>query len=588
MGGDVDHNYDILLGELLVRAGKITPDQLSCFIVITSQKQLRFVELLEDEGVVTHDELIDLYVEYFQIPLIKQDERYSIDDYSRMEFYCKEGYFSCHDEHNHHFVIVNNIYKILELLDLKHPILFAHTKDFYNILEYNFENYNSVKARYQLGFLYPGFTANSIDYKKVIAAFSVFFLYASMFLAKSFFIFNSIIFCLQNVLKIFLCISSKFDKSDIHQYTSVESYPIYTILLPIYLEGKQLPNLVHYISNLIYPKSRLDVKLIVEEDDHDTLSAIEKLNIPNYFHIIKVPYSHPRTKPKALNYAMQYAKGEYVVIYDADDKPDRDQLLKAISMFGDLPAEYVCLQAKLNYYNKDENLLTKLFSMEYSIWFEYLIRGLYILGLPIPLGGTSNHFKAAALKVLGCWDAYNVTEDADLGIRLYSCGYKTALFDSYTLEESPISIKNWMYQRSRWIKGYIQTFIVYIKNIRQSQTKMPLVGHVVAIIFVGCVTYSFFILPWMFFAAVKTESQILSNMLIYNLIIGLCYMYSSAFVVIKNSSKYSKQSIVAFIMWPFYFLLHSIASYKAIYDLITSPFKWNKTTHGISKYIDPL
>lgn len=583
MGRNIDYNDDILLGELLVKSGKITSSQLSCFIAINIQKQLKFTELLEDAGIITHNEIIDLYAQYFQIPLINQNERYKIDDYSKMDDYCMDGYFLCYNKNNDPLIIVNDIYKILELLDLKYPILFAYTKDFYNILEYNSQIYSSIKAKYQLGFLYPAFTASSINYKEIMTLFAVVFVYASTFLPEVFFVFNNLIFCVQNILKIILYISSKGSKNNIQYFPIIDSYPIYTILLPVYLEGQQLPNLIDNISNLIYPKSRLDVKLIVEEDDYNTLSVIQNLNIPDYFHIIKVPYSLPRTKPKALNYAMQYAKGEYVVIYDADDKPDKNQLIRVISMFDALPKEYVCLQAKLNYYNKNENLLTKLFSMEYFIWFEYLINGLYVLGLPIPLGGTSNHFKASALKGLGFWDAYNVTEDADLGIRLYSCGYKTALLNSYTLEESPISIRSWMYQRSRWIKGYIQTFIVYAKNINNSHVKMSLSSHFTAIIFIGFVTYSFFILPWMMIYWGVIKSTILSKIFLFNFVLSSCYMYGSALLVMRNFSKYSKQTIVAFIIWPFYFLLHSIACYNAIYDLIKSPFKWNKTTHGVSK-----
>ncbi|MDN3030621.1 MAG: glycosyltransferase family 2 protein [Candidatus Tisiphia sp.] len=184
--------------------------------------------------------------------------------------------------------------------------------------------------------------------------------------------------------------------------------------------------------------------------------------LPCYIHLIKVPFTLPRTKPKSLNYAMQYCKGKYVVIYDAEDRPDTDQLLKAVIAFDSLPKEYVCLQAKLNFYNENENLLTKLFSIEYCLWFKYLLKGLSIMNLPVTLGGTSNHFKVDALQKIGFWDAYNVTEDADLGIRLYSFGYKVHMIDSYTLEESPIDIINWINQRSRWIKGFIQTFLVFL------------------------------------------------------------------------------------------------------------------------------
>ncbi|CAF1580414.1 unnamed protein product [Didymodactylos carnosus] len=181
-------------------------------------------------------------------------------------------------------------------------------------------------------------------------------------------------------------------------------------------------------------------------------------------HLIKVPFSLPRTKPKALNYAMQYCKGKYVVIYDAEDRPAFDQLLKAVIEFDRLPEEYVCLQAKLTFYNENENLLTKLFNIEYCIWFEYLLTGLSLMSLPVLLGGTSNHFKLDILQKVGFWDAYNVTEDADLGIRLSSFNYKVWILDSYTYEESPIDIMSWINQRSRWIKGFLQTFLVFLPS----------------------------------------------------------------------------------------------------------------------------
>ncbi|CAF1409727.1 unnamed protein product, partial [Didymodactylos carnosus] len=190
---------------------------------------------------------------------------------------------------------------------------------------------------------------------------------------------------------------------------------IYTILLPLYKEANKLKSLINYITNLDYPKNKLDVKIIVESDDLSMVHENILYTLPSYMHLIKVPFSLPRTKPKALNYAMQYCKGKYVVIYDAEDRPAFDQLLKAVIEFDRLPEEYVCLQAKLTFYNENENLLTKLFNIEYCIWFEYLLTGLSLMSLPVLLGGTSNHFKLDILQKVGFWDAYNVTEDADLG-----------------------------------------------------------------------------------------------------------------------------------------------------------------------------
>ncbi|XVN43667.1 MAG: glycosyltransferase family 2 protein [Candidatus Rickettsia vulgarisii] len=187
--------------------------------------------------------------------------------------------------------------------------------------------------------------------------------------------------------------------------------------------------MIGYINNINYPKHKLDVKIIVEADDHTMINENILDNLPFYIHLIKVPFSLPRTKPKALNYAIQYCKGKYAVIYDAEDKPDSDQLLKAVMAFAQLPEEYACLQAILNFYaNENENLLTKLFSIEYCLWFEYFLKGLSIMNLPIPFGGTSNHFRISVLQKVGFWDAYNVTEDADLGIRLATYNYKIHIF----------------------------------------------------------------------------------------------------------------------------------------------------------------
>ena len=189
--------------------------------------------------------------------------------------------------------------------------------------------------------------------------------------------------------------------------------------------------------------------------------ALSIVDLPKYIHVIKVPVSFPRTKPKAMNYAISYVKGEYLCVYDAEDRPDSDQLLKALQAFKELSQEYACVQARLNFYNPNENMLTSFFSIEYSLWFEYLLKGLNLYELPITLGGTSNHFKVSALEKIGYWDAYNVTEDADLGIRLYSNGYKVHIIDSETLEEAPIGLFNWLAQRTRWIKGFIVFFVCH-------------------------------------------------------------------------------------------------------------------------------
>ena len=204
---------------------------------------------------------------------------------------------------------------------------------------------------------------------------------------------------------------------------------------------------------------------MVEEDDLETVAAAKALldgDVP--FEIIEVPPGGPRTKPKAANYALAFARGEYLVVYDAEDRPERDQLKKAVATFRASPRQTACLQARLNFYNADHNWLTKMFALDYALWFDTLLPGLDRIGVPMPLGGTSNHFRTSVLRDIGGWDAFNVTEDADIGIRLSQLGYRVSMLDSNTFEEAPVTIGAWLKQRSRWLKGYMQTWLVHMRD----------------------------------------------------------------------------------------------------------------------------
>ncbi|MEK7276493.1 MAG: glycosyltransferase family 2 protein, partial [Chloroflexota bacterium] len=240
--------------------------------------------------------------------------------------------------------------------------------------------------------------------------------------------------------------------------------PIYTILVPLYQEFEVLPQLVRSIDSMDYPKSKLDVKLLLEENDRQTIDAAVAMRPPSYFEFVIVPDSMPRTKPKACNYGLVSARGTYTVIFDAEDRPDQDQLKKAVVAFRKAPGDVACLQAKLNYFNRNQNLLTRWFTTEYSTWFDLILPGLDNTNAPIPLGGTSNHFYTEKLRELGGWDPYNVTEDADLGIRMFKHGYRTAIIDSTTYEEANSEWRNWIRQRSRWVKGYMQTWLVHMRH----------------------------------------------------------------------------------------------------------------------------
>ena len=177
-----------------------------------------------------------------------------------------------------------------------------------------------------------------------------------------------------------------------------------------------------------------------------------------------VPPSHPQTKPKACNFALRFARGEYLVVYDAEDRPEPDQLRKVVATFRRSPPNTACLQCRLNYYNVNENWLTRMFTLDYALWFDQMLPGLERLGMPIPLGGTSNHFRIDVLRELHAWDPFNVTEDADLGIRLGQKGYRVGIVDSTTFEEASCRAGQWMRQRSRWMKGYMQTLLVHTRR----------------------------------------------------------------------------------------------------------------------------
>lgn len=384
--------------------------------------------------------------------------------------------------------------------------------------------------------------------------------------------------------------------------------PVYTLLIPVYKEKEVLPHLIKRIQNLDYPKYKLDVRILLEENDPETIQLVRSMRLPSYFTPIVVPKSMPQTKPKACNYGLLQAKGEYVVIYDAEDRPEPDQLKKAYLAFQKLPGEYVCIQAKLNYFNSRQNLLTKLFTQEYSMWFELLLVGIMQMDIPIPLGGTSNHFKMDFLRQVGGWDPFNVTEDADLGIRLYKHRYKTAILDSRTWEEANSNVRNWIRQRSRWIKGYMQTFFVHmrqpVKFFRQIGLR-GMLGYLAMIlgtpllpllnpIFWGLMVVWLIFQPvWvqMFFPGpiyyISVTQLVLGNFIfIYMNIVGTYYVIRDC--AVKKDRHFSYGLIRSGLLTPLYWVLMSVAAYKALIQLIVKPYYWEKTLHGLTGQSDAV
>lgn len=370
------------------------------------------------------------------------------------------------------------------------------------------------------------------------------------------------------------------------------SWPVYTIFCPLYKEWSVVPQFISAINNLDYPKNKLQVLLLLEEDDKETIKRVGEYSLPSFMKTLIVPDSRPKTKPKALNFGLTKARGEYVVIYDAEDIPDPKQLKKSVLAFQKAGERTVCIQAKLNFYNPYQNMLTRVFTAEYSLWFDLVLTGLQSLKAPIPLGGTSNHFKTSDIRKLEGWDAFNVTEDCDLGTRLAKKGYLTAIVDSTTLEEANSSITNWFGQRSRWIKGYIQTYFVHMRTPADFLTHKK--SHFLMFqLVVGAKIFSLFANPFMWMGTILyfglrpvlgpfIESFFPAPVLymgVFSLVFGnFLYLY---YYMIGCAKRGQEELIPYALLVPFYWLFMSLASWKALYEFITNPHYWAKTRHGL-------
>lgn len=372
-----------------------------------------------------------------------------------------------------------------------------------------------------------------------------------------------------------------------------EELPTYCAMLPCYKEAAVIPQLINNINNLDYPKEKLQVLIVVEDDDWETLNALAKVNLPPNFEVFLVPTPlNPKGKPNSCNHALKAVKADFLVIYDAEDRPEPDQLKKAVKRFKELPEDVVCLQGKLNYFNRNENWLTKFFTIEYTTWFDFFIYGLSKLKLPIPLGGTTNHIKVKVLKEVGGWDEYNVTEDCDLGLRLASLGYKVDYLESTTYEEACMRPWAWVKQRTRWTKGYMITWLVHMRNPINFFKKVGLRGFVAVQLFVlgtplvnliNPVLYGLFF-SWLLFDPLWIKE--LFPLHIWYMGISLLVIGNLTFISV-SALAVARRKYFNLIPWcvilPVYWMMQAMATYRALYQLIFDPYTWEKTEHGLTK-----
>jgi glycosyltransferase XagB len=370
-----------------------------------------------------------------------------------------------------------------------------------------------------------------------------------------------------------------------------DKLPRVSLLVPLHDESDILNALLRRIGMLMYPKSHLDVLIVVEADDAATRDHLEASQLPIWMRVLIVPPGQITTKPRALNYALPFCRGEIVGIYDAEDAPHPEQINDVVATFHVEPKKVACIQAVLDFYNARSNALSRFFAIEYATWFRLILPGVARMGFAVPLGGTSVFFRRDVLEALHGWDAHNVTEDADLGIRLARAGYQTKLIKSVTLEEANNKAWPWIKQRSRWLKGYLITYFTHMRRpLRllfelgawkflgfQAFFLSSINQYMLAPLIWSCMLLYFGAPVWMQ-SALPTE--FLSTMMFA--FIGM-WIASTAVYIIAVSGENHRHLIPWSILMSIYMALGTLAIYKGAWELITKPFYWEKTAHGHSK-----
>lgn len=369
-----------------------------------------------------------------------------------------------------------------------------------------------------------------------------------------------------------------------------DDLPNYSILVPLRDEAGMVPRLAEALRRLDYPSDRLDIKFVVEAESPATVRAVEAELATPHFELIVVPAHKPATKPKALNYALPFVRGDIVVVYDAEDVPDPDQLRRAAARFAAEP-ELACLQAELVIENAERSWLTALFAAEYAGLFGVLLPALAHWRLPLPLGGTSNHFRADILRQVGGWDAFNVTEDADIGVRLARLGLRSATFTSQTREEAPVTVRAWIKQRARWLKGWMQTFLVHNADfgafVREAGWRNVIAFeiHLIGMILSGPL-HTLFLLSILLRLILIEKPALMPS--------GGCAMAELTILLVgyMSAMALSARGLIRLklhrylwmqILLPFYWVLLGFSGIKAGHELLTKPHFWAKTEHGTDR-----
>jgi cellulose synthase/poly-beta-1,6-N-acetylglucosamine synthase-like glycosyltransferase len=378
------------------------------------------------------------------------------------------------------------------------------------------------------------------------------------------------------------------------QHGAQTKLPIISLFVPLFKEPKITGPLVQRMARLDYPRELLDICLIVEEHDTETRMALARADIPSWFRVIVVPDGTPRTKPRAMNYALNFARGSIVGVYDAEDAPEARQLHAVANRFAVAPKQVVCLQGRLDYYNPRQNWVSRCFTIEYATWFRLFLPAIKRMGLAVPLGGTTLFFRRDVLRELGGWDAHNVTEDADLGIRVARLGYETEMLDVTTLEEANAATWPWIKQRSRWNKGYFMTWVVHnrqpLQLLRDLGLRKWLGFHMM---FLGTVLNAVLApLLWSTIVVAFGMGHPIMTMLPQWAVWPMATIFTLATILTVTLAVVACQATHLRFLRPWvpltllYYQLTTLSTLKALFETIGQPFYWDKTEHGAFGGVD--
>lgn len=368
--------------------------------------------------------------------------------------------------------------------------------------------------------------------------------------------------------------------------------PCVSVMIPLFHEPEIADALITRLENLTYPKPLLDIVLVLEAADEITRTALQRIQLPSWIKVVVVPDAKGlTTKPRAMNYALDFCRGTIIGVWDAEDAPEPDQIEKVAARFNEAAPNVVCLQGMLDYYNARQNWISRCFTIEYATWWRVVLPGMARLGFVIPLGGTTLFFRRKALEKLGRWDAHNVTEDADLGVRLARYGYVTELIPTVTYEEANCRPWRWVRQRSRWLKGFMITYCVHMRDPKSLMRNLGFKRFMgLQMIFLATFSqFAFAPVLWSFWVTIFGYTHPIQNVLGETAILALIVLFFIAEILTITMGMTAvcapnRRHLMKWVLtMPLYFTLGTLASYKALYEMIVTPFYWDKTEHGVSK-----